>query len=233
MGMTGEFRQASPRALALLRERPDLARAVVSFAPGAGDEPLPPNVRKLVESMAEHERARFEAVARAATRRAMRALRLAPLWSKLAGQRSPAQDDSRALDDAGITAEDLPEPLFIEKAWHGFHFLLAGEPGPVSGPLAGVVLGGHELGEDLGYGPLRVLAPDEVRASADALDALDDAEIDRRFDGEAMLAAHVYPEVWDEPREELVEWMVETLRDVRRYYGDARDKGFGMLLYVV
>ena len=48
----------------------------------------------------------------------------------------------------------------LDKAWHCIHFMLTGSTYDVTQPLGGAVLGGDGVGDDLGYGPARILDPD-------------------------------------------------------------------------
>src|SRR4051794_3152384 len=76
--------------------------------------------------------------------------------------------------------------LSLDKAWHGVHYLLAGDAESTAG-LGAVVLGGTDIGEDEGYGPARYLTPAEVEALALALDAPGAAdEIAARYDADRM-----------------------------------------------
>ncbi|MEO1469034.1 MAG: DUF1877 family protein [Pseudomonadota bacterium] len=91
-----------------------------------------------------------------------------------------------------------PRPrLDLDKAWHGVHWLLAGDAETTALP-AGVLLGGREIGEDIGYGPLRVATPAETQAVADHLVPLDRAALETRLDPAAMAAAELYPGHWTE-----------------------------------
>jgi hypothetical protein len=106
----------------------------------------------------------------------------------------------RLLDQGGGTT------LSLEKSWHGLHFVLAGECWGGDGPLAFLLAGGEPVGNiDVGYGPARVILADEVAQIANALSALTQEEFDRRFDLEQMAEGMVYPQIWDEPRPDLLE----------------------------
>ena len=59
--------------------------------------------------------------------------------------------------------------ISIEKAWHGLHYLLCGEVEPGSRPLSQAILGGAEVGEDMGYGPARYFTLTQVAGIADEL----------------------------------------------------------------
>src|SRR5690348_12146296 len=56
----------------------------------------------------------------------------------------------------------------VDKAWHCLHFLLTGTAWGGEPPLNFVAIGGTEIGEeDVGYGPARGFASQELRVIAD------------------------------------------------------------------
>jgi hypothetical protein len=62
-----------------------------------------------------------------------------------------------------------PRRLSVDKAWHGLHFLLNGDPWSGSPPLDFIV-GGEAIGEvDVGYGPARGFSSAQVAAIHEAL----------------------------------------------------------------
>jgi hypothetical protein len=114
--------------------------------------------------------------------------------------------------------EQAGTPLSLEKSWHGLHFVLAGSSWGGEGPLAFLLAGGEQVGNsDFGYGPARVFLADEVAQIANALSGLATEEFDRRFDLEKMAEEMVYPQIWDEPRPELLDEYLgyfEELKDL-------------------
>lgn len=50
----------------------------------------------------------------------------------------------------------------LDKSWHGLHFLFTGTAWEGEEPACFLVLGGEGIGNDVGYGPARVLMPDDV-----------------------------------------------------------------------
>ena len=117
----------------------------------------------------------------------------------------------------------------LEKSWHVLHYLLTGKVEEAPAPLGNAILGGQEIGDDLGYGPARFLTSKQVREVAGALEAVSKDELAARFDLDAMLAARIYP-VRDASELELAQHYFEHLS---RYYSDAAASGNAMLLYVI
>lgn len=119
--------------------------------------------------------------------------------------------------------------LDLEKSWHALHYLLTGRPDEAPPPLGNAILGGTEIGEDIGYGPARFLSPVQVREVAAALASISTEELARRFNLEAMVRANVYP-VRDESELELAQQYFERLS---RFYAHAAAAGNAMILYIV
>jgi hypothetical protein len=114
--------------------------------------------------------------------------------------------------------EQAVEPLSLEKSWHGLHFVLAGESWGGDGPLAFLLAGGEPVGDiDFGYGPARVFRADEVAQIANALTALTPDDIDQRFDVEQMAEEMVYPQIWDEPRPDLLDEYLSYFEELKQF----------------
>ena len=133
-------------------------------------------------------------------------------------------DEARAvLEDPGRVEEllesgDGTTSYDLDKAWHGIHWLLTGSAEPTGELLSDAVLGGEEVGEDLGHGAPRLLGPARVQEVAEALMSLDADLLRSRFDAEAMRAAQVYPGVWDPADGTLEGWLLGELDGLRGFY---------------
>jgi Domain of unknown function (DUF1877) len=91
---------------------------------------------------------------------------------------SPLLIDEYLHPDDGDS--EPPNSIDIDKAWHGIHYLLCGKANPGAEPLSWAVLGGEEIGEEIGYGPARFLEPEHVHSIAAWLP--EDAVFKSRFD---------------------------------------------------
>jgi Domain of unknown function (DUF1877) len=132
------------------------------------------------------------------------------------------------------STEGMHGKLELDKAWHGLHYVLSGTVEIEAGasPLSQVVLGGTEIGEDFsGYGAARSFTAAEVSELAAALAGVDEDEVMERFDPERMAALQIYPFGWDDPDDR--EWLLESLRDLRRFYGDAAANGRAIVTCLV
>ena len=116
--------------------------------------------------------------------------------------------------------------LSIEKAWHGLHYLLCGSVEPNGALLSQTILGGAEIGEDLGYGPVRYFTLDQVGQIADELNrpALQ-GEMSARFDPARMSELGIYPQGW---KSSDVAWLLEEFRRVRDFYTDAEARNLAV-----
>ena len=137
-----------------------------------------------------------------------------------------------ALRNSAIAAAklNLAPPLSLETEWHVLHFLLTGGAAKCALP-SGALLGGDPIGEDLGYGPARLLMPLDVADFADFLDAQDPRELLTRFDMRKMRSAHVYNAPDDDDAERVALWVSVFVPKLRRYLAQARAEGAGLLLW--
>jgi hypothetical protein len=144
----------------------------------------------------------------------------------------PEPGFGKELKEAGFSDGDLCEILDIQKAWHGVHFLLCGEA-DCQTLLGQVVLGGREIGENVGYGPARFLEPSEVQEISARLAKVGTGEMRMNFDPVKMNSQGIYPGNWDEDkRGGNWEWLLDAYLQVKDYYRLAAEKGFAMLQFL-
>ena len=124
----------------------------------------------------------------------------------------------------------------LDKAWHGIHFLLAGNPWEGTMPAATLLLGGTQIGEvDVGYGPARSLSQDEVRAFHSHIQAISAEAFDARFDARAMLDAKIYPDIWDRDLNGEPDgrpYVNEYFQVLKDFFARAVEQGDGVILCV-
>lgn len=134
-----------------------------------------------------------------------------------------------------IYPDSDPDPethLDIDKSWHAIHYTLNESPWGGEGPLAAVVLGGQELGEDIGYGPARYLAPPEVAAVASALELVAPEDFSAKFNPAALDAAEIYPQGWEDSMPEALDYVLDNYRQLRAFYKAAASRGEAVLVYL-
>lgn len=133
------------------------------------------------------------------------------------GQALAAMVGSKAPNSSGKAGQGAK--ISLEKAWHGVHYLLCGNVEPGSAIPSQAVIGGVEVGEDLGYGPARYFEADEVRAISQALSSATlEAEMIARFDPAKMTSLGIYPGGWKAGDDN---WLMEEFRRLRKFYDDA------------
>ena len=121
--------------------------------------------------------------------------------------------------------------LNLDKSWHGIHWLLCESLWEGPEPYRSVILGGEEIGEDLGYGPPRLMAPDQVAEVAQALGALSAAQVMKRYDGAVMDREKVYPGAFtgDSEWRKVLEQDFERLQ---RFYRETASERSGLLSWL-
>ena len=127
--------------------------------------------------------------------------------------------DTDLLDEL-IETEDDDARLDLDKAWHGVHWVLTGSSEETVDPAGDALLGGEPVGEDLGFGPARVLEVDRVRAVAGVLGGLDLDTLAARVDPPRMRKAEIYPDIWDEPAI-YAEYLRPALEELVEFYAAA------------
>lgn len=158
-------------------------------------------------------------------------------WASLFGAKPqvPPPQSSASEPAPAFPARREADEFCVEKAWHGLHFLLTGTEWEGEMPLCFLVTGGETIGdEDLGYGPGRAFSSAQVKELAVALAGVDEAELRRRFDPEKMMAADIYPTIWDRPPEEddTLTWLLGTFTEMRVFVTKAAADGQGLIVYL-
>lgn len=159
-----------------------------------------------------------------------------PVCEALVAGTEDAQDVLPDIDEmmvwfAGKEGDDA-RGVCVHKLWHAIHFVLAGSPWDTDGELGDLFMGGDEVGDDMGYGPARLLEPDRVAALHRQLTASPDAVLRPRFVPAELAAEEIYPDIWDEDEDELWQELTSYLAGVRTILGRASDAGDGLLVWL-
>jgi Domain of unknown function (DUF1877) len=119
---------------------------------------------------------------------------------------------------------DSPTYLSLEKSWHGVHFALTGTAWEGETPLNFLMTGEPIGDEDLvGYGPARIRFFEDVLQIDKSLSEFTEQDFDSNFDVRAMEEAEIYPQIWDEPREDLLVEYQSYFRALKRFVHDAAE----------
>lgn len=121
--------------------------------------------------------------------------------------------------------------LDIDKAWDGLGFLLRQYGGTKSIGVDAAVYGGDPVGDDLGYGPARLIPPAGVKRLADALADIDVAILAQGFDADAMTREEVYPGVWED-QDDAVDYLLQYWTPLTDHYRRAAEQKGAMLLAI-
>ncbi len=141
--------------------------------------------------------------------------------------------ESAELVNGQIEPWDLLEDdrcIDVDKAWHAIHVTLTGGIDEVDTALGLVVLGGTEFGEDGGYGPPRLLTPEQVRVASEALDELGPGGFAEQLDIGELDRLQAYPSVWTEDHDELRAWLGDGFDVVAATFRRASADGSAMLI---
>ena len=215
MGMRGHLRQIMPAELEKLQRNPEA-------------------VQELVHGKAQADPAQMMAVLQRTQKIALDA-RASGVINDPAEKERVRALILKELAGVGVNigggVDDRPteDGLNLEKSWHVLHYLLTGKAEEAPPPLGDAILGGQEIGDDLGYGAARFLTPQQVREVAAALTSISKVDLSDRFDLKAMMAANIYP-ARDSSELALAQGYFEQLS---HYYAEAATSGNAMLLWVV
>jgi hypothetical protein len=130
--------------------------------------------------------------------------------------------------------DSLPDDdreIDLDKSWHAIHFLLTGDAWEGDPPLRDAVLGGTELGEDLGYGPARYLTPTEVRVVSQALNGISADDLRSRATLQDLAAGDIYAFA-PEQGEDSWEYITGNYERLVSFFAEASAAGDAMLLYM-
>ena len=128
------------------------------------------------------------------------------------------------------------EVLYLDKAWHGVHFLLTGLADGGPEPAGFLLEGGEDVGGDEWGEPVaRLLDPAQVRAFAAFLAALTADELARRFDPARMTALDIYPGViWHRAAEDddARRFVLDAAAELQTFVADAAAAGDAVVVCI-
>jgi hypothetical protein len=141
--------------------------------------------------------------------------------------------DPSGIHDLLDSLEGSDAAISLEKSWHGLHFVLTGTASEGEPPLNFLVSGGDPVGdEDVGYGPARILGPTRVAVLDAALAGFPNGDFERNFDLAKLSAAEIYPDIWDEPLDDLKQEYGEYLQEMRTHVHRAAQSGQALLVAI-
>jgi Domain of unknown function (DUF1877) len=133
-----------------------------------------------------------------------------------------------------VNSGDVTSGVDIDKSWAAIHFMLTGSQWGGSEPQSLPVLGGTEIGADIGYGPARYLTPEQVLAAHRVLDPIPAEELKKRFIPAKLEEADIYPSgIWLDEGMDGFEYIEHWYEQLRAFYAHAAKNGNAVLLAVV
>lgn len=102
---------------------------------------------------------------------------------------------------------------------------------PIESTLGLAILGGIELGDDLGYGPLRYLEVEEVKEIATALESVSVRDFTSRYKVKDINKFDIYP-LDGEWTEEDKEYLVANFESLVEFYRITANQNEAMLLFI-
>ncbi len=125
------------------------------------------------------------------------------------------------------------ESVYLDKSWHGIHYLLTGTAYDGEPPL-NFIVGGHVVGDiEVGYEPAHVFFAEEVREISAALAWLDEAALRSRFNPAEMDRLEIYPSLsWEEDQDEEWEYLWSYTETLREFLLKAVEKEAGMAVFL-
>lgn len=123
----------------------------------------------------------------------------------------------------GSGPADIPSPeemVDLHKSWQVLHYVFTGTPDSGPAPLNLLLVGGEDVGEDLGYGPARLVDAAAIQSFSKALKDFDLDRAMARLDLKKMAAAGVYCVDGDDDEEAQ---MMELEDDLQHYLPALKD----------
>jgi len=115
--------------------------------------------------------------------------------------------------------DPFQDQVCLEKEWHTLHYLITGTLEPDGSALGDAILGGEEIGTNLGYGPARLIKPERVKEIAEALLAVDIDKKCKDLDESTQVASDIYGGISTEPM--MLQYYREFFRKLDNMYGSA------------
>jgi len=125
-----------------------------------------------------------------------------------------------------------PNGLYLDKAWHGLHWLLAKNAGSTSAAPSKIIFGGEEIGKNLGYGRPRIFTPSEVKQIALLLDSLSPDDLKKNYDPQAMDKANIYPNdwvEWEKDGEPALDDLLSAFQELKAFYRRAANASYSVI----
>ena len=121
----------------------------------------------------------------------------------------------------------------LDKAWHGIHFLLNGEPYGGEYPLVHAVFGMEKIEEQKheNVNPMFGTPAKNVKEIADAICSINEEQFRAKYDQKALQDAAIYPDSWNDPEKEM-DFLTSYFEDLQEFYKEAASKNLAVITYI-
>lgn len=92
--------------------------------------------------------------------------------------------------------------------------------------------GGTEIEEEMGYGNPHGFTALEVEEIAKALEPLSAEALFERASQEEFQKNSIYPEIWDEPKEDCVGYVTTYFGEMKEFIQDAAGSNLALIIYL-
>jgi len=151
------------------------------------------------------------------------------LYAITSADASALEKDESKLK-AFISQTNGSEVLSMDKAWHGIHYLLTGSAKATRDPASLAVLGGKEIGADMGYGPARLLSPSQVKEIAAVLKQQTPEKLRAKYAPKNMEKLEIYPDIWVRDGNEARDYLLDYYQKLARFYEQAASAGQAVII---
>jgi uncharacterized protein DUF1877 len=123
--------------------------------------------------------------------------------------------------------------VYLDKSWHGIHYLLTGSVDSNGSLASKVIMGGENIGPDRGYGPAQLLNPAEVKGIAQLLEKTTPDMLRKRFKPKEMTRMDVYPgEIWVRDGDDALSYVLDYYAKLVAFYKLAAERGQAVILVI-
>lgn len=147
-------------------------------------------------------------------------------------------NDSKIVESK-IYGDEMMEStcyLDLDKSWDGINYILTGttigdlEKTPNALERALFSFQYIDEDQDLGYGPVQYLHPEQVKETCTALQMITDDVLKSKFNGSVMNNMGIYPEVWTNP--EAYGYLEEYFFELKEFYQIASQNNQAIVTYI-
>ncbi|MEX8505739.1 YfbM family protein [Leptothrix ochracea] len=157
------------------------------------------------------------------------------VWSAVAVDPNQIQRLKSDNDFFEVTFDSAPKDrsVYLDKAWHGIHYLLTGSSTATATLASKVIFGGESFGPDQGYGQAQLLTPTEVKAIAALLTTETPERLAARYEPKALERSEIYPSViWVREGKEALDYVLTFYRKLVKFYQQAAERGDAVIFAV-